>query len=208
MAQWRNPPGPGAPVQTDGTEGPAQFTIAFFPKTRRPAYIELLGEAKQKGTGTLVGACALLLWMYTLGVLVIGLVAAYLVGFLGETAGHIAWCVGAGLAAVGMPLGWVSISFGQKCGRALPDRFRGPGKPCGLLGSMLAGLFVGLLAGVLLGMAHTLMWYSLERSPFFPESWWSDWRAAAVVGGHVAVCMLLGVLIAPFANVRTYPSGS
>lgn len=175
---------------------------------KRPAYVDWLDEVARKGTGQLLGLCLLLLWVYLLGIAVFGLFPAMLLSGLGETAGHVAWCVGAAFAAIGLPLGWVGVSFGQRTSSEAQARSpEAEGKPCGLLGSILAGAFVGFLAGIFFGLFHMVMWYSLTLSPLLPESWRSSGREVIIVGGHIAVCLVIGVLVGPFANVRTYPSG-
>lgn len=132
---------------------------------------------------------------YLFMILLAGLVGAILGGFLDAafgvrtaTARSWGWIVGAVIAAIGYPLGYVTFG-GQK--KALPFRFaerkttRSPFRSSrrqqqlGIWKSTWSGALAGLIVGLLAGGALVMIWFSIALSPFAPEAWLRSSRSRA-----------------------------
>jgi len=127
-------------------------------------------------------------------ILLSGLVGAYAGTFVDALmqnasgmARHWGWILGAVVAAIGAPFGWVSFGSDGKSRRsifALPmQRIRtsskgarsgitaGRERPMGAFKAAAAGGFLGLLAGGALGGTLLMVWFSIAMSPFAPTAW-------------------------------------
>lgn len=114
--------------------------------------------------------------------LAISMAAGQLAGFLGfllpgvkswQLSGY-GWVTGAVLAIIGIPAGWVKLSFSNKSkASAAVERAPGAatGEPAGLAGRMAAGALTGAFIFSFVAGMMVMCWFSLGRCPFLPESW-------------------------------------
>jgi hypothetical protein len=116
-----------------------------------------------------------------------GTVADALMQNTSGVARHWGWILGAVVAAVGAPFGWVRLGPDGKSRRsifALPmQRIRASSKGTrsgitggrkrrtGAFKAAAAGGFLGLLTGGVLGGVLLMIWFSISMSPFAPAAW-------------------------------------
>jgi hypothetical protein len=200
--------------------------------------IEDLRQAWREGWGELAGLGVFYLAWYIFGIAIFSVVAVLTFGWLGqgalflwsfffpnnpavlsfgwlgEAVRQVAWCGGALLAAVTMPLGWVRIgAFSRPYKRSLAPE----GPPYGVLASILVMGIVGVICGALLMAYLGFVWCSLALSPFAPDSWRLTvspgifmlsgnyplpYVFLGIWGGFVLLCLLLGCILGPLGKVR------
>jgi hypothetical protein len=176
--------------------------------------IEDLRQAWGEGWGELAGLGVFYLVWYIFGIALFSLAAVLTCGWLGEIARQVAWCGGALLAAITMPLGWVSIGAFSRPYKRPPEE---PGPAYGVGASILVMGIVGIIFGAILTMYIAVIWCSLALSPFAPESWRDTislgiftlsgkprlaWVFLGIWGGFVLLCLLLGCILGPLGKVR------
>lgn len=93
---------------------------------------------------------------------------------------QIAWVVGVVFTAIGIPLGWVKVTFNvprdtppaPKTEAPEPIAATAPSRKATDILKATAGLAIGgAMLGVILGGFLALAWFSISVSPFAPESW-------------------------------------
>src|SRR5262245_18377683 len=116
---------------------------------------------------------------------------------------HIGWLVGAVLAAIGQPLGWVSASLGKtttlrQSREDLTETKPADEDPPPERGSILLGLkhglvdgVIGLAIGVTLGGIFLLTWFSLALSPFGPKGWAAALQIGPVLSTNDPLALML-----------------
>jgi hypothetical protein len=136
---------------------------------------------------------------YLFGIALLSLVAVMAFGWLGDTVRDLAWCGGALLALVGLPLGWVRFGW-IKRGDPPSESENDGGKVVGLAGSILIMSLVGLFFGIVMAIFAAVLWLSWAVSPFAPASW----RQGVALGifslsaHHPLLWQLLGGIVAAF----------
>ncbi|QDU37666.1 hypothetical protein Mal4_19820 [Maioricimonas rarisocia] len=146
-----------------------------------PAAIEWavrIGKPLLAAYGYLVGVLALAFVGAQLGNLLDTLL--YSVGWLDALpvpTRHVLWCVGALVAAIGLPLGKIRFGGDGSSKRPAPsdgepqEFASGTVRKSGVLSTATFFGFFGFVCGAAIGMTLVLMWFSIASSPWPPEGW-------------------------------------
>jgi hypothetical protein len=184
-----------------------------------PTPLDDLALAARRSFPELAVVSVIYLVGYVFGIALLSLVAVMAFGWLGETIRDIAWCGGALLALVGLPVGWVRFGW-VKRGDPPSESENDRGKVVGLPGSILIMGLIGLFFGVVMALFAAVVWLSWAVSPFAPASWREGvalgifsvsahhpllWQLlGGIVAGFVILGLILGVVLGLLGQVKRY----
>ena len=152
------------------------FKVTKIAPPAAVAWAVCIGKPLVTAYGYILGVLALAFVGAQLGVLLD--ILLYAVGWpdaLPVPARHVLWCVGALVAAVGLPLGKIRF-FGGNSSKPAADeapKELAPGtvRKSGVLSTATFFGFFGFACGAAIGMTLVVMWFSIASSPWPPEGW-------------------------------------
>jgi hypothetical protein len=157
----------------------------------------------------------LVLWtirgsVYLFAIALVALFGALTLGLFEHSVRQWGWVAGALLAAVGYPLGWVTLSAFKlrKMSRAEQKAdARQPRQTMGPVGGCFAGILMGVILGTLAWFVIVIFWVSLALSPLTPDPWREGFQTSflfvsmpprptlAILGWTTGVFAVLGIVL-------------
>jgi MFS family permease len=145
---------------------------------------------------------------YSFMIALVGLMGSTFARVFGENASLWGWAVGALLAAVGYPLGWVRMEnarLSKLCAAEQEKEERRPRQAMARWKGSLVGLVIGAILGLVVGMTGVVYYLSFLLSPFAAEPFALDaqsitrpgtvifWILGCAVGGVALLFLLFGL---------------
>ena len=112
--------------------------------------------------------------VYLFAIALVALVGALVMGGFEHDVRRWGWVAGALVAAIGYPVGWVSLSgfkLHEMSKAEQEAESRRPRQAMGPVRGSLTGILLGMILGVPVWGVIMVFWISLALSPLTPDSW-------------------------------------
>ena len=140
---------------------------------------------------------------YSFMIALVGLTGSMFARVFGENAVPWGWAMGAILAAIGYPIGWIRMDNAKSYKLSRSEQEKEERRPRRALGSLkggLVGLVIGTILGLVVGMAGVVYYLSFLMSPLAPAPLALPipgtiifWIFGCAVGGLALVFFLCGL---------------